>query len=432
MNTRITRGWRFAQTAVLLACMLIVGTLSTAVLTATTVVPITDRELFARADVIVHGIVTSNRTMEDALGRPETVTVVQPLAILKGRIAGGALVLHQLGGELPDGRFFKLWGRPEYEPGREVVVFAVARPEGDYQTAELLLGKFEVRRDDGGVLFAVPSLAQEADGVTVVAPRPRKDANRDDRVGAASDPAAPRELSAFLQSLRPSAAPAPGASVAPVGKLQAVVHPEYASAGHPSSLGQHRKPLALQQRSRPRSGRSREQANVTGGGAAEAAGAAQTWNDEPNSTINYTIGAGGANSIHLDALSSPCGWTTCMSGGGVIGCGGPGGGGTNSWRGETYATITGGEVWLRSYCTLDLWDSTTTQSVLTHELGHTLGLGHSDQGASPHDVCRGRRGPRDDALLRPAPADPGHGRQRRGALALRRRRPTPAAAAVRC
>ena len=78
-----------------------------------------------------------------------------------------------------------------------------------------------------------------------------------------------------------------------------------------------------------------------------------------------------------------------MAGGGVIGCGGPGGGGSNSWRGETYATITVGEVWLRAYCTLNLWDSITTQSVLTHELGHTLGLGHSDAGASPHDVCRG-------------------------------------------
>ena len=78
-----------------------------------------------------------------------------------------------------------------------------------------------------------------------------------------------------------------------------------------------------------------------------------------------------------------------MAGGGVIGCGGPGGGGSNFWRGETYATITSGEVWLRAYCTLDLWDSITTEAVLTHELGHTLGLGHSDSGASPHDVCRG-------------------------------------------
>src|SRR5207247_4977706 len=42
-----------------------------------------------------------------------------------------------------------------------------------------------------------------------------------------------------------------------------------------------------------------------------------------------------------------------------------------------------------SYCTANLFSSTLTQSVITHELGHTLGLGHSDQTVSPHDVCRG-------------------------------------------
>ena len=65
------------------------------------------------------------------------------------------------------------------------------------------------------------------------------------------------------------------------------------------------------------------QANVTGGGTAEATNAAATWSAQPNSTIGYTIGPGGVNPIHLNALSSPCGWNTCMAGGGVIGCGGP-------------------------------------------------------------------------------------------------------------
>ena len=76
----------------------------------------------------------------------------------------------------------------------------------------------------------------------------------------------------------------------------------------------------------------------------------------------------------------------------MIGCGGPSGGGTNSYRGETYNTITGGEVWLRCYVSFNEVSSTITQSVLTHELGHTLGLGHSDQNVSPHDVCTGDEG----------------------------------------
>jgi Matrixin len=76
--------------------------------------------------------------------------------------------------------------------------------------------------------------------------------------------------------------------------------------------------------------------------------------------------------------------------GGVAGCGGPQAGTpTNDFRGDTYLTIVQGEVWIRCWTSQDQLDHTTTQVVLEHELGHTLGLDHSDQVASPHDVCRG-------------------------------------------
>ncbi len=136
-------------------------------LAATTVVPISDRELFRRADVVVHGIVGSSETVEARDGWPETVTFVRPLRVWKGSVAGD-LVLRQAGGVLPDGRFFKMWGRPEYKVGDEVIVFALALPEGDFQTAEMLLGKFTVARDESGRFFAVPDLSiGDHPGVTV-------------------------------------------------------------------------------------------------------------------------------------------------------------------------------------------------------------------------------------------------------------------------
>src|SRR6185369_11539821 len=143
--------------------LLVIGALALAArpVSATSIVPVTAGELVARADVIVHGVVVGSHVGEDALGRPETVTIITPFAVLKGHVSG-ALVLHQLGGELPDGRFFKRWGRPEYAAGREVIVFAIARAEGDYQTAELVLGKFEVQQDERGVSFAVPALVADA------------------------------------------------------------------------------------------------------------------------------------------------------------------------------------------------------------------------------------------------------------------------------
>ena len=143
--TKLSTGARREMRAAVRLSFLAAGLLVFAgVSRATSIIPISDAELARRADVVVHGIVLSNQVSVDDHGRPETLTFIQPISILKGSISG-TLVLHQLGGELPDGRFFKMWGRPEYVDGSEVVVFAIARPEGEWQTAEMMLGKFDVQ-----------------------------------------------------------------------------------------------------------------------------------------------------------------------------------------------------------------------------------------------------------------------------------------------
>jgi hypothetical protein len=350
-------------------------------LAATSVIPISDAELYRRADVVVHGIVVSSDMIVNGRGWPETVTVIEPLSVLKGTLRG-SLVLHQLGGKLPDGRFFKMWGRPEYVPGREVVVFAIARPDGEHETAEMLLGKFEVRKDEAGVHFAVPQLANGVHpGVDV-------HAGPDGRIRSAvatslQRATAVRRLDHFLDALRRGVF-TERVVAATVGRMTPITHEERVSRA-PVPLWSNIGDVFFRWNNGATAVWTLSgAANVDGGGVAEATNALASWTDDANSDINYTLGSETTNIISLNATSSAlgCGWSTCLSGGGVIGCGGPVGEGTHDWRGDTYNSITGGTVELRAYCTHNGFDSITTQSVLTHQLGHTLGLGHSDQNAS--------------------------------------------------
>ena len=356
----------------------VLGVIIAGRVSATTVIPMTDWELHERADVIVHGAVVASAVEEDVAGRPVTVSVIEPWEILKGHLAGH-LVLRQLGGALPDGRFLKIWGRPEYAPGHEVLVFAIERADGDHQTADLLLGKFDIEIDESGTSFAVPALAPKASEVHVLRPK---------NPGPA-ETTAPRELARFLRFLREPSRSGFTTAVAPRGELSAAVHVEYLDSEPRPQWSNLAASLWRWNNGATAVWSLDGMANITGGGTAEAARAAATWDDEPNTAINYSVGAGTSDFIHLNALSSPCGWSTCLSNRGVIGCGYLGGSGLHLWRGENYGTITYGEVWLRSACTFNGFDSILTQAVLIHELGHTLGLGHSDEDPSAHDQCRG-------------------------------------------
>ena len=112
-----------------------------------------------------------------------------------------------------------------------------------------------------------------------------------------------------------------------------------------------------------------------------------TWTNHADSNVSYVENASASNTIHLGVSNtSMCGgWSSCGSSG-VVGCGGPSiSGSTHNHRGESFSTIVAGEVWIR--CGIS--SLSIAETVILHELGHTLGFGHSDQGQSAGDVCTG-------------------------------------------
>ncbi len=347
---------------------------------ATTLLPLSDQQLKVRSAVIVEGVVLRLDSFESSRGLPETQATIRVLHLFKGRLAGD-LVVRDRGGALPDGRWLKIYGRPEYVVGRRVIVFAIPHPDGQYQTAEFTLGKFEIWKDGSGTRFLARDLLTRArEGVHFLTPMLTAaedtlrdyDAFRRMLVSSRGEPLSPAPA-------RPKGALAPETDPAVPG-----VRPMWADWGAT--------------RYRWANGASTSwilssTANlITGGGYAEARSAIAAWSNQATSTINYSdggLGSSGANFIHL-ASESVCGTTGAFCGSGVVGCGGPGGtSGTHSWRGDTYASISWAHVEIRQTTAATCIAPGVFAAAVTHELGHTLGFGHSNQGASPNDVCRG-------------------------------------------
>ncbi len=401
---RVLMGW---------AVLLVAGVAS---LSATTYIPIRDRDLYGFSDVVVHGIVVSSDVIEGERG-PETVTVLKPLRVLKGSLSG-SLVLRQPGGLLPDGRLRWIAGRPEYVAGEEVIVFASQRSDGSYQTTEMLLGKFAVAKDETGRLFAVPGLvAARRDGIQVARPDPGEEPASAEQEALAPgsllrtrpllsgepDSTTPsRELSRFLDFLsngavRRFAISSPFAQPAsPVGRLVPVVHgptgirPQWGSIAYgPLPPTNAFFPIRWQNGGIVAWDVDGVPGLSSGDGIAQIDGAMASWNNaHASTTIDLTRVASASSHFHQGANDSPC-WAPpgCLPAqGGVAGCADVSAGTpTHMLNGEEYLHITNVEIYIRCWTSTDQLNATTLQVVDEHELGHTLGFAHPDQVMSPHD-----------------------------------------------
>ena len=115
----------------------------------TTFVLMDDQQLFQTSDVVVVGTVTAIESGEGANGAIQTYVHVQPSRVIKGDIGKDALVIREPGGSIGDRREW-VYGAPEFWVGERNLLFLSRNADGTLQTNSLSMGKFTLGIDGSG------------------------------------------------------------------------------------------------------------------------------------------------------------------------------------------------------------------------------------------------------------------------------------------
>lgn len=353
---------------VLLLLALIPGTLGA----ASFVVP-TDDELIDRAEAIVvarigsmHPRFATNRDIVTGID-------VEVEEFLKGDIET-PLQLVELGGIIGE-QFMAASGSPVYWTDNRALIFLERDTEGNFRTYGLSLGKFDFVRDSEGNEYVI-RWAHERD-VRAWTPdgRPHQEPLR--------------RASGFLDHIR---ARGKGAGNGP--RLQSASSEAYVAAetvpddlqvpmpqtGHGAFP-----PSAYMQ------GNFRWNRFATGGNVSfqvsgsqpgyDSSGAAQralaAWTNDPGSNVDYRYGGTSSRPFLQDTFNTIVFNNSTDVPSGAIAYAKWYGSGTHTYKNETFFTTVEGDVVVRSGLSIS---QKTFDEAVTHELGHTLGFRHSDQG----------------------------------------------------
>ena len=388
---------------------------------AASYLPLPDKDLSDRSPVIVHArVLDQDVRIETIRGvdHPFTVTTLRVIEILKGEIPSVFEV--RLPGGIAGEIAWAVPGTPQFARDREVVLFLEPREKagpGVFALTEFGLSKFDILEDGSGRRFAVRPAFDSAsdDYLSGRVPSPDQAAARAERAGAS--PA--RDLDSLLCALRASASGGdaePIVYAAPQGALRAPsaggLTPLWVNIGGPEPGNCGGQPCLFRwfwdTGASPNGviSTSGTQSNLTGGsdGISGVQNAVDKWHAVAGSDVRYSgvtngtapglleAQAAGNVTVFLDAVSSydnGATWSTPIGcGGGVLGLGGPSSSsGPRTFKGDgNYYPVNVGTVSIRKVTCGTGYLVAVYRSVVLHELGHTLGLGHPDQATSTHST----------------------------------------------
>lgn len=404
---------RCALLALLLAVAL------TGPLAATSYVLVSDEALVdesplavvARVTAVDRSVVVKGRS-GSALMTEYVLEIEEPL---KGDAPGSVLRMRLPGGVAPDGAGLKIYGMPSFRLGERALLFLEPDGHGAWRPAHLLLGAFrEVRAGDRSL--AVRNLRE----ATEVRKTP-------DGVETAPGSDRLRDFDAFARWVAARGAGARPEADYLIGYLDSQLLRQ--KIGKYTLFEDDDDGFELRWFEFDRAGSidwkaySTGQQGVSGGGYGQFQTALQAWNGEALTPIDYrytgktnsTNGLevfDGVNTIVFNDPTNILPSFSCAAGG-VLALGGPWyESSTTSFSGRTFHRIVSADIVTNNGLACFFEDSQdgtkAAQELFGHELGHTLGVGHS---------CGDNDGPDpnclnpvfDDALMRAFIHDDGRG-----------------------